>query len=78
MAVRVLGARAAVPLLAAAVLGGIAVATVEQAGCTDPGHYVAAPGGGYTLVGGCFDPADLMVPDVPGPTSEPAPVPARG
>jgi hypothetical protein len=60
------GTRVAVPLLTAAVLGGLAVATVEKAGCADPGHYERVATG-YELVGGCFDRADLMVPEAPAP-----------
>ncbi|GAA2853732.1 hypothetical protein GCM10010472_08720 [Pseudonocardia halophobica] len=71
------GARAAVPLLAAAVLGTLAIVTVEQAGCADPGHYVAVPGG-YELVGGCLSPDDLVVPAAPAAPALPAaPVPPR-
>lgn len=73
------GARAAVPLLAAAVLGTLAIVTVEQAGCADPGHYVAVPGG-YELVGGCLSPDDLVVPAVPAapaPVLPASPVPPR-
>ncbi|MFR9801673.1 hypothetical protein ACL02T_05120 [Pseudonocardia sp. RS010] len=73
------GARAAVPLLAAAVLGTLAIVTVERAGCTEPGHYVAVPGG-YQLVGGCLSPDDLVVPTAPArpePAGPAAPVPPR-
>jgi hypothetical protein len=68
-----------VPLLAAAVLGTLAIVTVEQAGCTDPGHYVAVQGG-YELVGGCLSPDDLVVPAAPSaptPVLPAAPVPPR-
>jgi len=67
-----------VPLLAAAVLGTVAVVAVREAGCSDPGHYVAAAGG-YELVGGCFAAEDLLVPATPQPAAdEPAaPVPTR-
>ncbi|GAA4705528.1 hypothetical protein GCM10023215_51880 [Pseudonocardia yuanmonensis] len=73
------GARAAVPLLAAAVLGTLAIVTVEQAGCTDPGHYVPVPGG-YELVGGCLSPDDLVIPAAPAAPASvlpAAPVPPR-
>jgi hypothetical protein len=71
------GARTAVPLLAALVLGSLAIVTVEQAGCTDPGHYVAVPGG-YELVGGCLSPDDLVIPAAPAAPALPeAPVPPR-
>lgn len=59
--------RSVAPLLIATVLAGVAVLTVANAGCDNPGHYVAVPGG-YALIGGCVDPADLIVP---------APAPAR-
>ncbi|GAA1841943.1 hypothetical protein GCM10009836_21650 [Pseudonocardia ailaonensis] len=67
-----------VPLLAAAVLGTVAVVAVQEAGCSDPGHYVAVSGG-YELVGGCFSPQDLMVPATPepAPALPAAPVPTR-
>ncbi len=49
-----------VSALVAGVLAAIAVITVEQAGCDDPGHYVVGPRG-YELVGGCVEPGDLPV-----------------
>lgn len=52
--------RAVAPLLIAAVLAGVAVFTVQQAGCDDPGRYVASPTG-YVLVGGCIAPGDVVV-----------------
>ena len=39
MRVRDGGLRAVVPLVAAAVLGTLAIVTVDQVGCTDPGRY---------------------------------------
>lgn len=58
--------------LVAGALATIALITVEQAGCDDPGHYVVGPRG-YELVGGCVDPGDLPVrpagPQVPAPSS---------
>lgn len=59
--------RTVAPLLVATVLAGVAVLTVANAGCADPGRYVAVPGG-YELVGGCLNADDLIVP---------APAPAR-
>lgn len=55
------------PLLAAAALVGVALATVRGAGCDDPG-YLAPVDGGYELVGGCVAAGDLLV-------SEPPPAP---
>jgi len=52
--------RAVAPLLVAAVLAGVAVVTVQHAGCSDPGRYVASPTG-YVLVGGCIAPGDIVV-----------------
>jgi hypothetical protein len=62
-----------VSVLVAAVMTTIALITVQQAGCHDPGRYVTSASG-YELVGGCVDPGDLTVtPDtVPAP---PAPAP---
>ena len=54
--------RAIAPLLAAAVLTAAAVATVQRAGCSDPGHYERSADG-YVLVGGCIAPGDLVIPD---------------
>jgi len=76
MRVRDGGLRAVVPLAAAAVLGTLAIVTVDQVGCTDPGRYERVAGG-YELVGGCFAPEDLVVPAAP-PVPSPSPsVPAR-
>ncbi|HEY2203175.1 MAG TPA: hypothetical protein VGH99_01675 [Pseudonocardia sp.] len=58
----------AVSLLVAAAMATIAFFTVQQAGCHDPGQYVARPGG-YELVGGCVEPNDLPV----APDTAPAP-----
>jgi hypothetical protein len=52
--------RAVAPLLVAAVLAGVAVFTVQRAGCDDPGRYVPAATG-YVLVGGCLAPGDIVV-----------------
>jgi hypothetical protein len=54
--------RAGVPLLVAATLAVVAVATVEQAGCDDPGRYELRADG-YELVGGCVAPGDIVVLD---------------
>jgi hypothetical protein len=54
--------RAGAPLLVAAALAVVAVVTVEQAGCDDPGRYELRADG-YELVGGCVAPGDLVVPD---------------
>lgn len=48
------------PLVAAAALAAVAVATVHGAGCDDPG-YLAPVDGGYELVGGCVAAGDLLV-----------------
>ncbi|HVK25271.1 MAG TPA: hypothetical protein VM677_28265 [Actinokineospora sp.] len=50
---------------AAAALAGVAVLTVNNAACADPGHYVSH-GTEIELVGGCVNPADL----VPAPTQD--------
>jgi hypothetical protein len=77
MRVRTGGARVIAPLAAAAVLGSLAIVTVQQVGCTDPGRYERVTGG-YQLVGGCYDPADLVVPITPDTAPPPvAPVPDR-
>jgi hypothetical protein len=71
--------RAIAPLLVAAALAAVAVATAQGAGCDDPGRYELGPHG-YELVGGCIAPGDLMVPD-PVPPAEPGQAdeaPARG
>ena len=61
--------RAFAPLLVAAVLTAIAVVTVDEAGCDEPGHYELVAGA-YELVGGCIAPGDIVVP-------APVPVPPR-
>ena len=45
--------------LAAVALAGVAVFTVHQAGCTDPGHYIQHDDGQVELVGSCVDPEQL-------------------
>ncbi|PPK70281.1 hypothetical protein V5P93_000842 [Actinokineospora auranticolor] len=50
-------------LAAAAVLAGVAVFTVSNAGCASAGQYVQH-GNEVELVGGCVDPTDL--PAAPG------------
>lgn len=45
--------------LAAAVLAGVAVFSVHQAGCADPGRYVQRADGQMELVDSCVDPAQL-------------------
>ena len=45
--------------LAAVVLAGVAVFSVHQAGCSDPGRYVQRDDGQMELVGSCVDPAQL-------------------
>lgn len=62
----------AAPLLAAAALAAVAVATVQGAGCEDPGRYVAVGGGGYELVGSCITAADLVVTEQVSPAASPA------
>jgi hypothetical protein len=59
--------RAMAPLFVAALLATIAVVTVTDAGCDDPGRYELSAGG-YELVGGCVAPGDIVVP-------QPAPLP---
>ncbi|WP_214364258.1 hypothetical protein [Pseudonocardia sp. H11422] len=66
--------RAIVPLLGAAALAVIAIVTVREAGCDDPGRYVLRSGG-YELVGGCIAPGDIVLPD---PPATPPPAPATG
>ena len=71
--------RTVAPLLVATVLAGVAVLTVQKAGCDDPGHYEKIAGG-YVLVGGCLHPEDLMVPEpaqAPSPQPPDADAPAR-
>lgn len=53
--------RAIAPLLVAAALTAVAVATVQAAGCDDPGRY-ELQNGRYVLVGGCVAPGDIVVP----------------
>ena len=60
--------RVLAPLVVAAALAAVAVATVRGAGCDDPG-YLAPVDGGYALVGGCIAAGDLLV-------AEPVPAPA--
>ncbi len=58
--------------LAAVALAGVAVFSVHQAGCGDPGRYVQHDNGQVELVGSCVDPAQL--PPVQRPTkSQPEP-----
>ena len=45
--------------LAAVTLAGVAVFTVHQAGCADPGRYVQHDDGQVELVGSCVDPEQL-------------------
>lgn len=45
--------------LAAMALAGVAVFTVHQAGCADPGRYVQHDDGQVELVGSCVDPKQL-------------------
>jgi hypothetical protein len=45
--------------LAALALGGVAVFSVQQAGCADPGRYVQHDDGQVELVGSCVDPDHL-------------------
>lgn len=45
-------------LAAAAALTGVAVFTVDRAGCPDPGHFERI-GGQTRLVGGCLRPDEL-------------------
>ena len=59
--------RSLAPLIVAATLAAGAVLTVQQAGCSEPGHYELGARG-YELVGGCIAPGDLVIP-------EPAPLP---
>ncbi|MBB4911886.1 hypothetical protein [Actinophytocola algeriensis] len=55
--------------LAAVTLAGVAVFTVQQAGCADPGRYVQRDDGQVELVGSCVDPEHLP-PAPPGPDSD--------
>jgi hypothetical protein len=45
--------------VAAVALAGVAVFSVHQAGCADPGRYVQRDDGQLELVDGCVDPAQL-------------------
>jgi hypothetical protein len=54
----------------AALLAAAAVVTADHAGCDEPGRYVSAPGG-FHLIGGCLNSADLPV--APPPIHQPAP-----
>ncbi|WP_245812195.1 hypothetical protein [Actinophytocola xinjiangensis] len=45
--------------LAAVALAGVAVYTVGQASCADPGRYVQHDNGQVELVDSCVDPAQL-------------------
>jgi hypothetical protein len=45
--------------VAAVVLAGVAVFSVHQAGCSDPGRYVQHDDGQMELVDSCVDPAQL-------------------
>ncbi len=65
------------PLLAAAALTAMAVATVRGAGCDDPGYY-ALVDGGYELVGGCVAAGDLLVPTAPAEPPAEVGAPAKG
>jgi len=52
--------------LAAVTLAGVALFTVNQAGCADPGHYIQHDDGQVELVGSCVDPEHLPpAPDTP-------------
>jgi hypothetical protein len=61
--------RAIAPLIVAAALTVVAILTVRQAGCDEPGRYELGAHG-YELVGGCIAPGDLVVPD---PAPKPVP-----
>lgn len=45
--------------LVAVALGGVAVFSVQQAGCADPGRYVQHDDGQVELVGSCVNPDHL-------------------
>jgi hypothetical protein len=70
--------RTAAPVVVAAALTLVAVLTVRDAGCDEPGRYELR-GGSYEIVGGCFEPGDLVVhgPAPAAPTVE-LDRPARG
>ncbi len=59
--------------LAAVTLAGVAVFTVQQAGCADPGRYVQRDDGQIELVGSCVDPDRL--PKVPAEHQDERPEP---
>ncbi len=60
-------------LLVALAFTAVALIAVLQAGCSEPGYYVARPDG-YELVGGCLEPGDLAVPpEHPVPTKPGSP-----
>lgn len=58
--------------LAAVALAGVAVYTVGQASCADPGRYVQHDDGQVELVDSCVDPAQLPKPHYDKDTPEPA------
>jgi hypothetical protein len=59
--------------LAAVALAAVAVFSVHQAGCADPGRYVQNDDGQVELVGSCIDPAQLPPVQQPrGHTPDPA------
>ena len=45
--------------LAAVALGGVAVFSVQQASCADPGRYIQHDDGQVELVGSCVSPDNL-------------------
>lgn len=57
--------------LAAVALAGVAVFSVHQASCSNPGRYVEHDDGQVELVDSCVDPADL--PPVKTRKSQPEP-----
>ncbi len=68
--------RAVAPLLVATALAGVAVFTVQRAGCDDPGRYVPSASG-YVLVGGCLAPGDIVVKTPVAPPVTGAEAPAK-
>ena len=58
--------------LAAVALAGVAVYSVGQAGCTEPGRYIQHDNGQVELVDSCLDPAHLPKPHKYQDTPEPA------
>lgn len=59
--------------LAAVVLAGVAVFTIQQAGCADPGRYVQRDDGQVELIGSCVDPDHLpKAPSEYQPNADPA------